>query len=1647
MKEDHVARIKKGIFIVNHKKQIVYLDDTAKQMFPKCHLHDYCYEVMRGQSVNCHDCPILRYENGEEQHQCIYNQQLDAWMSCIVLPIEWPNEGPCVLLSIETPVEYQNLPMNTSVEYDDLFQFEIKKDRFRTLFYDVEKFPKIIQEGKLSWMIDSATDHIIHEEDMLNFKDFWDMETMEKRLLAHGHISENFRVLIANRKYQWMNFYITAASNTKMKDTYVCFMSDMKTQEGSLSESREITEEAFDALTGLLRKQRFEKLARLRLEEDTQRAYGIVDLDIENFKLFNDWYGNEEGDHLLRFLAKQIRKKIEACDGIAMRIGGDEFVLMLPQEYCDVKELGDEIIDWIQKYDVQIKFLPTVGIYLIDDRRISITQMCDRAAIAAKSRKGNYASRVALYQESMMRRIENRQEVLSGVKDGLQNHEFVVYYQPQCSARTKRIIGAEALVRWKHPKRGLLPPSEFIPILESSGFIYRLDYYVWEETCRFLHERLQQGKDVVPISVNVSRMDIFQFSLCEIFIELINRYKLPIQLLEIEITESAYAENFDQLKETVRELREAGFTVLMDDFGSGYSSLNMLNNVELDILKIDMKFLEITKHDKVHNSSILESIIAMGKWLKLRMIAEGVENEEDVDYLLNLDCEYMQGYYFYRPQPEDAFTKILDDEECIDTRGILAERLPNIDLTDLFRKDITSESMLSNILGGIALYEIVDDELHICMVNDRYYRITGCNAVDLKERSTLITKQIYPQDLPVALDIFQRAEKAGSFGASGVFRRYRLNGEIIWLDLRAFFLHKQGNRKLFYGSIRDVSKTVSLQKDMQAVMRTIPGDIFEYHVDENGFQECRVISLGLSWIHGFTRAELQDSLNKLDLRFVDKRDHAIVRKMLQDPLHWADSFSIEYRIQTKQKGSLWVEQHIRYIYQENGIRIYNSLITDITKLKNQEKELIDSQRLLHHLIGDFDAEDTSALTNRNRQYAAYLMAKSFPGGMMGGYCEKDYPIYFANDEMLAFLGYDSFEDFRSNIQGKIINAIYEKDRKRVQATYPQAIKEGTEFNLRYRLYRKDGSVVWVMDRGCVVEGENHRLAVISTCMDIDEIMNAKKELEEAKKDLSFFNSDIPSGYHQCYLEDGYPFRHISQRFLDILGFTRDEIKERFQDSFFNMIVEEDRYQLLNLKQELTNENQIVKRNYRLYSKQGTVWVTNQMKLVKHGKERFLAGLIIDISEMVQLQHQLETIITNTPGDVFSYENGKLAFHSFNLATVVGYDKEEYQRMLKDSKGQSLTDPRDKQYVWKKMKEAYCEHKDIDLIFRTIAKDESVHYTRMKASCSKEEKDTYYGIMMDVTDMKLQEQELEISRQSMQSIIQQANLDIWQYDIPKDTLCLSKEGARLLDMAEKTNKRKLSRCELTSFFAKMADKKGFNDMTYHLLSMLKEHIEQHKTTSILNLSAFSNKPLWIKITSERIYDAAHEPVWEIGYFQNITEEKKKELQIMKEKNYGQVDFLTGAYNRRMGIKLIEQRLLQKKQDVHAVCLLDLDDFKKINDTYGHISGDFVLQKVVQRILDLLTENDLLCRMGGDEFLIYLNRKDKKDIQACLHHIQRSISAISMSESSGMKVHASIGITLYEGAKDTFQSLYQEADEALYEAKNHGKHCYAFYGPNL
>lgn len=303
--------------------------------------------------------------------------------------------------------------------------------------------------------------------------------------------------------------------------------------------------------------------------------------------------------------------------------------------------------------------------------------MYDRANLAAKHCKGNYIRNYAFYTRQMSQEIEKEQRIVNSMKSALENHEFVVFYQPKYGLSDNQIAGAEALVRWKHPERGMISPGEFIPVFERNGFITKLDYYVWEQTCIQLRKWMDEGKNPLPISVNLSRISLYNKDIVNVICNLVDSYRIPRRLFQVELTESAYNTNPKAVQDMMQRLREEGFYILMDDFGSGYSSLNVLKDIVVDVLKMDMKFFAGDDREG-RGENIMAAVIRMAKWLNMPVVAEGVERIEQVEFLRSIGCEYVQGYYFAKPMPVEEYEKLQFDRPHAE-RKKETERLVDID--------------------------------------------------------------------------------------------------------------------------------------------------------------------------------------------------------------------------------------------------------------------------------------------------------------------------------------------------------------------------------------------------------------------------------------------------------------------------------------------------------------------------------------------------------------------------------------------------------------------------------------------------------------------------------------------------------------------------------------------------------------------------------------------------------------------------------------------------------------------------------------------------------------------------------------------------------------------------------------------------------
>ncbi|MDD7176490.1 MAG: EAL domain-containing protein, partial [Lachnospiraceae bacterium] len=414
-----------------------------------------------------------------------------------------------------------------------------------------------------------------------------------------------------------------------------------------------------DEVTGLYTKVAFAEHAARILREQTDVEWNIIAVDIDRFKLVNESYGQETGDELLAYLAKMLQYYADTKNCICARSYADHFFLLVERrDYCYIKNRHTELVQYLQKFPLDMKIALKFGVYEISDREMEIDSMCDRAQIAANQVKGQYVAEICFYDDSLRKQLLMEQRITDDMEQALKEQQFQVYFQPKYDIFSETLSGAEALVRWIHPQNGFMSPGEFIPIFESNGFITEVDMFVWDKACEKIREWLDKYDRFVPISVNVSRKDMYKPNLPQILVDIVHRHGLEPKHLHLEITESAYVENPDQLLEVVEQLKKAGFTIEMDDFGSGYSSLNMLAAMPIDILKLDMKFVQ-NYSEKDNSRSIMSFVIGLAKWMNLYVIAEGVETREQLDLLRGMDCNLAQGYYFSKPLPDKDFEEVL----------------------------------------------------------------------------------------------------------------------------------------------------------------------------------------------------------------------------------------------------------------------------------------------------------------------------------------------------------------------------------------------------------------------------------------------------------------------------------------------------------------------------------------------------------------------------------------------------------------------------------------------------------------------------------------------------------------------------------------------------------------------------------------------------------------------------------------------------------------------------------------------------------------------------------------------------------------------------------------------------------------------------
>lgn len=594
--------------------------------------------------------------------------------------------------------------------------------------------------------------------------------------------------------------------------------------------------DSVDSLTGLFNNKGFEAQAKKLLSASPEgRRQAIVVYEVVSFRSYNELYGFEAGDALIKTIAA-IAKKYAKSDDVLARAYSHHFVWLVNGE--NEEEIFKTLKDALKEVKgTGLPFYLRGGLFLIDDRKMSIPDMIDRASIARSTIKKRYGTGLALFDYSMLDSRLPDTKLVGNIVQGLQNGEFIDYYQPKYNTDTEEIVGAEVLVRWRKADGRIITPNQFIGLFEQSGYIRKLDFCLFENACAFLAEATKNKELILPISVNFSRVHMHEELFPQKLFELTQKYELSPRNFEIELTESVFDSDAKITRKIVDKLHEYGFSVAIDDFGSGYSFLNMLKDFDFDTLKIDTKFLEgFERGGKV--GTVVASVIRMAKWLGIPVVAEGVETREQVDFLRTLGCEMIQGYYFSRPVPREEFEALLKQETSSKPKRETAPEIVMTGIDAVLGADSLVTAILDGILGGFGIYEFSGTSLEAIRVNRTYYELMGYpDSAAFSGHSLNVVKQVYAQDVKKLLNACHMAVSTGKVQKI-LARRYKYDGTLAQFDCLIKHIGGSAENALICMTFVDAAERLSAERENELnkycdALHGIFDEIFEFNYNKD----------------------------------------------------------------------------------------------------------------------------------------------------------------------------------------------------------------------------------------------------------------------------------------------------------------------------------------------------------------------------------------------------------------------------------------------------------------------------------------------------------------------------------------------------------------------------------------------------------------------------------------------------------------------------------------------------------------------------------------------------------------------------------------------------------------------------------------------
>ncbi|MDO4182053.1 MAG: GGDEF domain-containing phosphodiesterase [Coriobacteriia bacterium] len=918
----------KFVYVVNEDHRVVYANDAMMQFLPSIQIGKTQHRDLFP-TYSLEETPTL--SSDREGEMTIFDRALEQWVNVSKIPIEWPGAGECsmvicALASATNRSVVENIPFMAG--YDVFMVMNITQDTCQCLLPGGKKSPASIEGETLAGLIGRTKKNIVHPLDQDRFQQFWDFPTLWDRLAAEGTVRDEF--MEHNPSGGWDLVHITLVPEIpEVTDDQVIVAMYTVVPAPQLSEIATRANQADQSI--LPKPTRKDALGSIAWVADVApRAEGLLDgapaghkvilaFDVENFRFFNRWLGRQTGDELLNRFAQYLQKLGVEQGAVVCRTSADGFAAMLSYNLHNLEAIQADLRAIVREVSSNEGYRLGVGCYLIVNVRMPFGDMVDCALSAASKSLDNYGPHLQWYDQEKADEKERLLRMVPEVRQALARDQFEIYLQPKCLMNTEQIVGAEALARWNHPERGILSPAEFIPVLEETGEVYLLDRMVWRKTFQLIAEWIYQGLPVAPISVNVSRQDLVIMDVPKTFADLAQEYHVDPSFVEIEVTESAFMEDKAFMNSVLEKLREEGFSLLIDDFGSGYSSLNMLKDVSVDALKLDLKFLDFTSENASKAVSIVHSVVEMSHLLGVPVIVEGVEKQDQVDILEDMGCQYAQGYLFYKPMPAKQFTQLLERGKAL-IQGVLGHYRSQDQRRVLLTKNEFYDQVINSVFGPMVLYERRGEDIDIVKFNKQFSRVIG--PEELLRRRYSIQQYAIPEDAAVLHALLDKAQANPQQQVEGTITFINERGDRAPYAVSFTLFEQEDGVQRFFGMphplTTDVTKAVSLEAQMRMLMLYSSETILFVHKDGESWR-YQVVVHGLDSRMGLGVLALEDELNNGAFfgRVDEESREALMKKMsISDGSH--RPFTGHFSLQTETGETLHLCMRVDLAEAENG---------------------------------------------------------------------------------------------------------------------------------------------------------------------------------------------------------------------------------------------------------------------------------------------------------------------------------------------------------------------------------------------------------------------------------------------------------------------------------------------------------------------------------------------------------------------------------------------------------------------------------------------------------------------------------------------------------------------------------------------------------